>query len=73
MIESHLSKTHVFYAPTKIPIGLNSASQLANEIKQFGGSPVRYARIAELPEAAELAVEAVREALNTIKVSFRWK
>jgi alcohol dehydrogenase class IV len=38
MNEVHQSKTHVFYSPTKIIVGLNTASQVANEVKQFGGS-----------------------------------
>jgi alcohol dehydrogenase class IV len=40
MNENHQSKTHVFYSPTKIIVGLNSASQVAQEVKQFGGSRV---------------------------------
>ncbi|CAB1057651.1 Alcohol dehydrogenase (EC [Olavius sp. associated proteobacterium Delta 1] len=40
MNENHQSKIHVFYSPTKIIIGLNSACQVAQEVKQFGGSRV---------------------------------
>lgn len=40
MNENHQSKTHVFYSPTKIIVGLNSASLVAQEVKQFGGSRV---------------------------------
>ena len=40
MNENHQSKTHVFYSPTKIIVGLNTASQVAQEVKQFGGSRV---------------------------------
>jgi len=40
MNENHQSKTHVFFSPTKIIVGLNSASQVAQEVKQFGGSRV---------------------------------
>ena len=40
MSENSLSKSHVFYSPTKITIGPNSASQAANEVKQFGGSRI---------------------------------
>jgi alcohol dehydrogenase class IV len=34
------SKTHVFFSPTKITFGLDSAQQVAHEVKQFGGSKV---------------------------------
>jgi len=34
------SKTHVFYSPTKVTIGLNAASQAASEARQFGGAKV---------------------------------
>ena len=37
---NHQSKTHVFFSPTKITVGLNAASQVAQEVKQFGGSRV---------------------------------
>jgi len=37
---NHQSKTHVFFSPTKITVGLNAASQVAKEVKQFGGSRV---------------------------------
>ena len=40
MNDNHQSKTQVFYSPTKIIVGLNSASQVAQEVKQFGGSRV---------------------------------
>lgn len=40
MNENHQSKSHVFYSPTKIIVGLNSSSQVAQEIKQFGGRRV---------------------------------
>jgi alcohol dehydrogenase class IV len=40
MRENHPSKTHVFYSPTKIIVGLNSASQVAQEVRQFGGRRV---------------------------------
>jgi alcohol dehydrogenase class IV len=40
MNNNHQSKTQVFYSPTKIIVGLNSASQVAQEVKQFGGSRV---------------------------------
>ena len=40
MNHNHQLKTNVFYSPTKIIIGLNSASQVAQEVKQFGGSRV---------------------------------
>jgi len=38
MNENHQSKTHVFYSPTKIIVGLNSACEVAQQVKQFGGS-----------------------------------
>jgi alcohol dehydrogenase class IV len=34
------SKTHVFYCPTKVSIGLNAASQVAHEARQFGSAKV---------------------------------
>ena len=37
---NYQSKTHVFYSPTKVTIGLNAASQAALEAKQFGGAKV---------------------------------
>ena len=37
---NYQSKTHVFFSPTKITVGLNAASQVAQEVKQFGGSRV---------------------------------
>jgi hypothetical protein len=37
MNQNQQSKTHVFYSPTKIAVGLNSASLVADEVKQFGG------------------------------------
>jgi alcohol dehydrogenase class IV len=40
MNESIQSKTHVFYSPTKITIGINSVQQVAHEVKQFGGNKV---------------------------------
>jgi alcohol dehydrogenase class IV len=40
MNENHQSKTHVFFSPTKITVGLNAACQVAQEVKQFGGSRV---------------------------------
>jgi len=40
MNENHQSKTHVFFSPTKITVGLNAARQVAQEVKQFGGSRV---------------------------------
>jgi alcohol dehydrogenase class IV len=40
MNENQQSKTHVFYSPTKIVVGLNSASLVAAEVKQFGGGRV---------------------------------
>ena len=40
MIENQASKTHVFYSPTKITVGMNTAAQVVNEVKQFGGSRV---------------------------------
>jgi len=40
MNENHQPKTHVFYSPTKVIVGLNSASQVAQEVKQFGGRRV---------------------------------
>jgi len=40
MNDNHQSKVHVFYSPTKIIVGLNSASRVAQEVKQFGGSRV---------------------------------
>jgi len=40
MNENQQSKTHVFYSPTKIVVGLNSAALVAAEVKQFGGGRV---------------------------------
>jgi alcohol dehydrogenase class IV len=40
MNQNQQSKTHVFYSPTKIAVGLNSASLVADEVKQFGGGRV---------------------------------
>ena len=40
MNENHQSKTHVFYSPTKIIVGLNSACEVAQQVRQFGGSRV---------------------------------
>jgi len=40
MNQNQQSKTHVFYSPTKIVVGLNSASLVAGEVKQFGGRRV---------------------------------
>ena len=40
MNENHQSKTHVFYSPTKIVVGLNTSSLVADEVKQFGGGRV---------------------------------
>ena len=40
MIGNQQPKIHVFYSPTKVIFGLNTASQAAQEVKQFGGSRV---------------------------------
>ena len=40
MNENYQSKTHVFYSPIKITVGLNSACEVAQQVKQFGGSRV---------------------------------
>jgi alcohol dehydrogenase class IV len=40
MNENYKSKTHVFFSPTKITIGLNSALQAGHETKQFGCAKV---------------------------------
>ena len=37
---NYQSKTHVFYSPTKVSIGLNAASQAAHEARQFGSTKV---------------------------------
>jgi alcohol dehydrogenase class IV len=35
---NYQSNTHVFYSPTKVSIGLNAASQVAHEARQFGST-----------------------------------
>ena len=40
MNENYRSKTHVFYSPTKVIIGLNAASQAAHEVRQCGCAKV---------------------------------
>jgi len=40
MNENFQSRTHVFYSPTKVIIGLNAASQAAQEVRQCGCAKV---------------------------------
>ena len=68
MNDNHQSKTQVFYSPTKIIVGLNSASQVAQEVKQFGGSRVLI--VTDPGVVAADLIAPIASSLNTGDIAY---
>jgi alcohol dehydrogenase class IV len=70
MFAINLQSGHSFFPPNKILFGNGTTRSIAQEIHQLGGKKVGAFSTFE---AAEAAVEAVEELMETLRMPFRLK